>query len=201
MTFTQMCELIRWDLRVNRGISFDSLRAKLLLLELRIEQYIYRRTHPANGKVKRLLWWIVRGFGSLFQWSIGRANIPGSVTIGKGLRLPHPNNIIIAGLAEFGEFCTIYHNVSVAWNGFEAVVPLSPKIGDRVLLGCGSILIGNLTVGSDVLIGAGAILFRSVPDHSRVTAVPPTVVPRHATATAAEPGSQRHLDDPYSIWR
>jgi serine O-acetyltransferase len=201
MTFAQMCNLILWDLRVNRGFSLDSLRARLLVIELRLEQYVYRKTHPSSGPAKALLWSLARGWGSMFQWFVGNVNIPGSVDIGRGLRLPHPNNIVIAAYAEIGEFCTIYHNVSVAWNGFEPVAPLSPKIGDRVLVGCGAIIIGNISVGSEVLVGAGAIVSRPVPDYARVTAVAPTVTPRHPSHSGAEPGSERHLKDPYSIWR
>jgi len=201
MTLSQLVYLIKWDLRVNRGVSFDRLRAMLLLTEVRLEQYVYRKAYPHPNPLALILWYTFRFLGSILQWSLCHSNIPGSVTIGRGLRLPHPQNIIIVGLADIGEFSTIYHNVSIAWNGFKPTVPLSPRIGDRVLIGCGAIILGDVTIGTDVLIGAGAVVTRSVPDHSRVTGVRPDVSPRHPSSEAAEPGSERHLRDPYSIWR
>jgi serine acetyltransferase len=201
MTLSQLVYLIKWDLRVNRGVSFDRLRATLLLIEVRLEQYVYRQVHSRPNSLTLALWYICRLLGSTLQWFLCNSNIPGSVTIGRGLRLPHPQNIVIAGSADIGEFSTIYHNVSIAWNGFKPTIPLSPRIGDRVLIGCGAIILGDVTIGTDVLIGAGAVVTRSVPDHSRVTSVRPDVSPRHPSSEAAEPGSERHLRDPYSIWR
>jgi serine O-acetyltransferase len=192
--------LLGWDLRINRSWSLDSLRAKLLLIELRLEQYVYRKFYHDSNPTK-LLWYLYRFCGSVFQWALCNSNIPGSVTIGRGLRLPHPQNIIIAGYADIGEFCTIYHNVSIVWNGFEPTRPHAPKIGDQVLIGAGAIILGDITIGSDVLVGAGALVTESVPDHSRVTNIPSAIQSRHSTDAAAEPGSERHTRDPYSIWR
>ncbi len=199
MTLQQLIYLIAWDIRINRGVSWDRFRAMLLLVEVRIEQYVYRK-RQING-ITQVLWYVTRFAGSILQWFLCNSEIPGSVTLGRGLRLPHPQNIVVAGFADIGEFCTIYHNVSIAWNGFKPTVPLSPKIGTRVLIGAGVIIVGDLTIGADVLIGAGAVVTRSVPDHSRVTSPRPDIAPRQSSPEAAQPGSARHLQDPYSIWR
>lgn len=201
MTFAQLLYLINWDIKINRGMSFDSIRAKLLLIEIRIEQYVYRKTHPHSNALTIIFWYICRGLGSIFQWFLCHSNIPGSVTIGRGLRLPHPQNIIIAAFADIGEFCTIYHNASIVWNGFKPTVPLSPKIGAKVLIGTGAIIIGDICIGSAVLIGAGATVVHSVPDHSRVTSVPANISSRTSSVENVEPGGEQHLKDPYSIWR
>ena len=81
------------------------------------------------------------------------------------------------GNSDIGEFCTIYHNVSISWNGFIPIKPHSPKIGDKVLIGNNSIIIGDVTIGSDVLIGAGTVVYRSVPYYSRVTSAHLEVTP------------------------
>jgi serine acetyltransferase len=200
MTLAELFSLIRWDLKVNRGASWDSIRAKLMLVEVRIEQYLYRKLcRPSNPL--RMIWYLCRFCGSIYQWFLCNSNIPGTTTIGRGLRLPHPQNIIVAGPSDIGEFCTIYQNVSIAWNGFKPVKPLSPKIGNKVLIGASAILLGDISVGSDVLIGAGAVVVHPIPDHSRVTSAPCEVSTRSSSENAAEPGSERHLRDPYSIWR
>jgi serine acetyltransferase len=201
VTLPELLQLLTWDFRVNRGWSLDSLRAKLLLIEVRLEQYVYRKLRPASGRWRLLFWYLYRFPGSVFQWFLCHANIPGSVSIGRGLRLPHPQNIIVAAFADLGEFCTIYQNVTIAWNGFKHTVPSSPKIGSQVLIGTGAIILGEIVIGSDVLIGAGAVVTQDVPDHSRVTSVASVIAPRAASPNAALPGSERHLQDPYSLWR
>lgn len=199
MTVTELAQLIRWDLRVNRGASFDRVRAMLLLVEIRVEQYLYGKVGHPSG-LGRVLYWSARFLGSTFQWFLCHSNIPGSVSIGQGLRLPHPQNIIIGYCTEIGEFCTIYQNVSIVWNGFQPTIPSRPKIGDQVLLGTGSIILGDISIGSYSLIGAGAVVTQSVPAFSRVTGSHPSISPRVPSPGAAAPGSDRHIRDPYSIW-
>ena len=172
----------------------------MLLVEFRVEQYIYRKFYRRSNPLS-IIWYFFRFFGSIFQWFLCNSNIPGSVAAGRGLRLPHPQNIIIYRASVIGEYCTIYQNVTIAWNGFIPAKPHSPHIGDRVLLGNGAIILGDLTIGSDVLIGAGAVVTESIPDNSRVTNASTTISPRLPTEDAAEPGSERHIRDPYSIWR
>jgi serine O-acetyltransferase len=198
MALSELFILIQWDMKINHGWSWDRMRARLMLLDLRWEQFIHRNL----GKGPFVfLWYLTRLFGSLFQWFLCNSNIPGTTIIGRGLRLPHPQNIIIAGFSEIGEFCTIYHNVSIAWNGFLPVKPSAPKIGDQVLIGAGSIIVGDIEIGSDVLIGAGTVVTHSIVDHSRVVCAPAVVASRHPGDQAALPGSDRHIQDPYSIWR
>jgi serine acetyltransferase len=182
-------------------LSWDRLRARLLLTELRLEQFFYARTRSQPGRLASAWWLTCRGLGTIFQWFLCNSNIPGSAQIGRGLRLPHPQNIILAGTARLGEFCTIYHNVTIAWNGFLPARPGTPCIGDRVLIGAGAILIGDISLGSEVLIGAGAIVSEDVPDNARVTCARPVISSRLSSPGRAEAGSPEHLADPYAIWR
>ena len=199
-SFSGVLRNLAWDLRVNRGLRWDNLRAMLLLAEFRVEQYLYYKI-GMPGHPLRLLWHACRFAGSIYQWLLCSSNLPGTTVVGPGLRLPHPQGIIVAGTAELGAFCTIYQGVSIAWNGFHPTVPGLPRVGDGVLLGAGAIVLGEVTLGSYVLVGAGTTVTRSVPDHARVTGPPPIVAPRTPSAAAALPGSEQHLRDPYSIWR
>jgi len=199
MRMTELAELMRWDLRVNRGASFDRLRAMLLLIEIRVEQYLYDKIGCRSG-LPHMIYLLARFLGSAFQWFLCHSNVPGSVSIGRGLRLPHPQNIIIGYRAEIGEFCTIYQNVSIVWNGFEPTIPSRPRIGDEVLLGAGAIILGDLSIGSYSLVGAGTVVTQSIPEFSRVTGGRPAISPRFPSSDAAVPGSERHIRDPYSIW-
>ena len=129
MTFSELIDLIRWDWRINHGVSFDVLRARLLLLEVRLEQYVYHKFYRPSSPLA-LIWYLFRFTGSVFQCSCATPTYLARSRSGGVLWLPHPQNIILAGYADIGNFCTIYHNVSIAWNGFMKTKPLSPKIGD-----------------------------------------------------------------------
>ena len=203
MNTSQLLDLIASDMRRNRGLHLDALRAKLLLLEIRVEQFVFVKTHSGGSRALEPFWYPVRFMGSIFQWLLCTSHIAGSVKIGRGLRLPHPQNIVVVGTATIGEFATIYQNVSIAWNGFDGTptVERSPRIGRCVLIGAGAIILGDVTVGDFVLIGAGTVVTRSIPSYSRVTGVPPNVTPRATSDQAPRPGSKQHLEDPYSIYR
>lgn len=200
MNRNELFDLIRWDFQVNRGWSIDHFRARLLLWEIRIEQYLYQKLNRIPG-IGGPLWLLVRFLGSLYQLLLCSSNIPGTVKIGRGLRLPHPQNIVIAFHSEIGEFCTVYHEVSIVWNGFIKPIPNRPKIGDRVLIGTRALIVGDVVIGDDVLIGAGAIVPKSVPSQSRVTSKPAKILPRPLPEGRPEGGSAEFLRDPYSIWR
>jgi serine O-acetyltransferase len=47
-----------------------------------------------------------------------------------------------------------------------------PRIGDRVRIGAGAIVIGPITIGDDAVIGAGAVVVRDVPAATVVGGVP-----------------------------
>ncbi len=193
-------DLILWDWRVNRGLSFDHLRAILFLLEFRWEQLVY---HAWLKKWRGflLVWYATRFLGSIFQWLVCNSNMPGSVKVGRGLRLPHPQNIILAFDAELGEFCTLYHNVTVGRNSFRPDGEAAPKIGDRVLAGAGSVILGGVVVGSDVVIGAGTVVVQSIPNQSLVVGGGLRIMPHPPTDKRVLAGSPEHLRDPLGLWR
>ena len=84
--------------------------------------------------------------------------------IGKGVRLCHPN-IVLNGFA--GEDC-VFHGNNVLGNkqtGSDRV----PRLGNRVDVGTGAVVIGDVTIADDCVIGAGAVVTKSFP-------VPGTVI-------------------------
>jgi len=200
MNIRTLINLIILDIKINFGLSWDSIRAILLLLEVRWEQFVYENCFRKNRLLKPI-WFFTRALGSIYQFYLCHSNIPGLARIGRGIRFPHPQNIIIGYTANIGEFCTIYHNTTIAHNGFDPLIMGLPKIGDRVLLGTNSIIIGNIKIGSNVLIGAGTVLTKSVDDYSRVTGPKSIISEWSPTNIVALPGSKEHIKDPYSIWR
>ncbi len=104
---------------------------------------------------------------------------PGA-TIGSGVFIDHGAGVVIGETAVVGDDCTIYHGVTLGGTTLGSQ-KRHPTIGDRVTVGAGAKVLGNLTVGDDSRIGANAVLVRSVDHNSVVVGVPGQVV-AHGTS-------------------
>ena len=104
---------------------------------------------------------------------------PGA-TLGSGVFIDHGAGVVIGETARVGEDVTIYHGVTLGGTTLDQG-KRHPTIGDRVTVGAGAKVLGNLTVGDDSRIGANAVLVRSVDHNSVVVGVPGQVV-AHGTS-------------------
>lgn len=54
----------------------------------------------------------------------------------------------------------------------------APQIGDRVFIGAGAVLLGNIKIGNDVIIGSNAVVTSDVPSNSIAVGIPAQVKSR-----------------------
>lgn len=87
--------------------------------------------------------------------------------IGKGLYIGHFGGIVIHGDTEIGEFCNLSQGITIGISNRGKKVG-TPKIGDRVFIGPGAVILGGINIGNDVLIGTNAIVTFDVPDKAVV---------------------------------
>jgi serine acetyltransferase len=90
----------------------------------------------------------------------------GSIEIGPGLRLPHPNNIVIGQGTRIGSDVTIYNCTNIGGNrhwepGLD--VPRAAWLGDRCVIYAYSCVQGDWRVGHDAVVGAHVVLDEDVP--------------------------------------
>lgn len=93
--------------------------------------------------------------------------------IGPGLVIYHFGGIVINSKAVLGSHCQLHHHVTI---GNRKPGGASPKIGDRVVIGTGAVLIGDITIGDDAEIGANAVVLESVAAGGVAVGVPAKVV-------------------------
>lgn len=106
-------------------------------------------------------------FRALIKVSYNRYNhYPLEVQIGGGLRLPHNMGIVLSGKAVIGEYCTIFHEVTIGADVIKSGG--APTIGNHVFIGAGAKVIGDISIGDNVIIGAGAVVTKNVPDECTV---------------------------------
>ena len=102
--------------------------------------------------------------------------IPCEAVIGKGFTIEHTGAIVISGDAVFGDDCVVRQGVTVGLRNRNRRG--SPRIGNRVDIGAGAKLLGDITIGDDVAIGANAVVLCDVPSGSIAVGVPAVVKAR-----------------------
>lgn len=87
--------------------------------------------------------------------------------------------------AKIGKDCVIAQCVTIGGRQgsskhllpeFDALRRNVPVIGDRVYIGTGAKIIGNIVIGDDVIIGANAVVVSDVPPKSVVGGVPAKIL-------------------------
>ena len=99
---------------------------------------------------------------------------PGA-TIGKRLFIDHGLGVVIGETAEIGDDVLLYQGVTLGGTGNECG-KRHPTIGNRVVVGTGASVLGNIMLGDDVRVGAGSVVVHSVPPGSTVVGIPGRVV-------------------------
>ena len=104
--------------------------------------------------------------------------MPCEVVIGKRFTIEHTGAIVISGDAVFGDDCIIRQGVTVGLRNRNRRG--SPRIGNRVDIGAGAKLLGDIQIGDDVAVGANAVVLCDVPSGSIAVGVPAVVKARRA---------------------
>ena len=93
--------------------------------------------------------------------------------IGPGVFFPHPSGTVV-GAWRIGRNATIFQGVTLGAKeldmGFDH--GLRPDIGDNVVLGAGSKILGGIHVGDNATVGANAVVVNSVEAGSTVVGIP-----------------------------
>ena len=86
---------------------------------------------------------------------------PGA-TIGKCLFIDHGMGIVFGETTEIGDNCTIYHGVTLGGTGKDTG-KRHPTLGNNVLIGAGTKVLGPVYIGDNSRIGAGSVVLRNLP--------------------------------------
>ena len=99
---------------------------------------------------------------------------PGA-TIGKCLFIDHGMGIVFGETTEIGDNCTIYHGVTLGGTGKDTG-KRHPTLGNNVLIGAGTKVLGPVFIGDNARIGAGSVVLRNLPANCTAVGVPAEVV-------------------------
>ena len=154
--------------RMTGGVWTGSVKDRLNILlhdNLRFV-YLFRKYQQKKSLLIRLmLYRMTRKYG--LEISVG-------AQIGEGLYLGHPYQITVAEGVRIGRNVNLHKGCTIGREnrGKRAGVP---TIGDRVFVGIGAVIVGNITIGDDVLIAPNSYINFDVPSHSIVIGNPAVI--------------------------
>ena len=133
----------------------------------------YRIAHFFNNLHLKF---VARLISQLARFLTGIEIHPGA-QIGKRLFIDHGMGIVIGETTTIGNYCTIYHGVTLGGTGTgKDKYKRHPDLGNNVIVGCGAKVLGPIRVGNNVKIGANAVVVKAVEDNSTIVGVPGKII-------------------------
>ena len=153
--------------------------------------WIHRFTHWLYG----LRWYLLaRLISQWVRWMTGVEIHPGA-QIGKRLFIDHGMGVVIGETAMVGDDVTIYQGVTLGGTGKEKG-KRHPTILNRVVIGTGAQVLGNITVGDNSRVGAASVVIDDVPENSTIVGVPGHIIFRNGKRVVIT--NPRDIRDPLS---
>ncbi len=117
-----------------------------------------------------------------FTWTIYRfisvllgIHIDSDAQIGKGFYIGH-HGCIFVGPVRIGKYSNISQEVTIGIGRFGRKHCGIPTIGERVYIGPGAKIFGEISIGDNVSIGANAVVSKDIPKNAIVVGNPARIV-------------------------
>ena len=135
----------------------------------RLRRRLFSESLDAVYLIRCMLYWNERGKRPLLQKLYRRrlirrygVSVELTARIGPGLRLPHPQGIVIGYRVRMGKNAGIYQNVTFgALRDGDTSAGRLPVVGDGCTFFSGCCVLGGITVADGTVVGANAVLTRS----------------------------------------
>ena len=132
---------------------------------------IYRIANRFWRARLKLIGRIISHFGRLLT---GIEIHPGA-KIGRRFFIDHGMGIVIGETSEIGDNVTLYQGVTLGGKSWKKE-KRHPDLGDHVVIGAGTKIIGPCKIGAYTRVGANSVVVKNVPPQSTVVGVPGKVI-------------------------
>jgi serine O-acetyltransferase len=113
-------------------------------------------------------------------------DLPCEAAVGRRLVIEHFGGIIISGDTRMGDDVVIRNGVTIGLR--RTGMRGAPTIGNRVDIGAGAKILGDIRIGDDVAVGANAVVLEDVPEGYIAVGIPAKMRPRNWKHLAVENG-------------
>lgn len=164
MTKLEYKNLLAKEISINNIFKIKNIPSLYAVYLIRKSQYNYHK-----GKIGKIISKIyVNKLVKLYGIFIHP-----EVKIGAGLKLPHPNGIIIGKSVSIGKNCTIYQQVTIGSSNIgDYKIGKQPNIKNDVILFAGSKIIGDINIESGTIIGANAVVTKNSSENGIYAGIP-----------------------------
>lgn len=101
-----------------------------------------------------------------------------TVKVGRRVKLEHFSGMIL-GARAIGDDVILRQNTTMGLRG-TGDLNAKPTIGNRVDIGAGAVIVGNITVGDNTIVGANTVVYTNVPENSVISGVPGRIIGKNA---------------------
>jgi len=136
--------------------------------------------HGIENSLLRMPLTVIYRLAYLFVRNVYGIELALQARIGRRVHFAHQHGITVAPTAVIGDDCGIQQMATIGHVAgmVDGVAPPAPRLGNRVQVGVGAVLAGDIDIGDDVVIGPNAVVLASVPEGVMVTTLPSRVMPR-----------------------
>lgn len=120
-------------------------------------------------------WKLLARLLSFMSRTVSNVDIHPGATIGRRFFIDHGAGVVIGETTIIGDDVTLYHGVTLGgttWNKEKR----HPTLGDKVLVGAGAKILGNITVGDSARVGANSVVVKDVPPCCTVIGIPGRII-------------------------
>jgi serine O-acetyltransferase len=100
--------------------------------------------------------------------------LPCETRVGRRLRIEHFGGIVISGDTVIGDDVVLRHGVTIGLT--RTGQRGAPRIGNRVDIGAGAKILGDIVIGDDAVIGANAVVLKDVPPGAFAVGIPARII-------------------------
>ena len=120
-------------------------------------------------------WYTIARLVSHFSRGFTGIEIHPGAKIGRRLFIDHGMGVVIGETTEIGDDCLIYKGVVLGGTTLEKK-KRHPTLGNRVIIGSNSTVLGAIAIGDGARIGSGSVVVKPVPSGATVVGVPGRIV-------------------------
>ncbi|MFV0462807.1 MAG: serine O-acetyltransferase [Nostocoides sp.] len=95
--------------------------------------------------------------------------------IGRRFFIDHGSGVVIGATAVVGDDVFLYHQVTLGGRSMQRGVKRHPTLGDRVVVGSGAKVLGDIEIGADAQVGANSVVVKPIPAGAVATGIPARV--------------------------